>query len=75
MLQGPQEAAAQSCDGTEVSAAPSMGHLGRSFKSYVWTAVAADTLGDNAMLAAEARALDTPVFDLTGDDLSVSRLC
>ena len=56
---------------TEVSAAPSTGHLGRSFKSYVWTAVAADTLGDNAMLAAEARALDTPVFGLTGDDLSV----
>ena len=71
MLQGPQEAAAQSCDGTEVSAAPSEGHLGRPFESYVWTAVAADTLGDNAMLAAEARALDTSVFDLTGDDLSV----
>ena len=35
MLQGPQEAAAQSCDGTEVSAAPSTGHLGRPFKSYV----------------------------------------
>ena len=72
MLQGPQEAAAQSCDGTEVTAAlSSTGHLGRPFESYVWTAVAADTLGDNAMLAAEARALDTPVFDLTGDDLSV----
>ena len=42
MLQGPQEAAAQSCDGTEVSAAPSTGHLGRPFESYVWTAVAAD---------------------------------
>ena len=70
MLQGPQEAAAQSCDGTE-SAGAFDGSPRAPAESYVWTAVAADTLGDNAMLAAEARALDTPVFDLTGDDLSV----
>ena len=70
-LQGPQEAAAQSCDGMEVTAALSEGSLGRPFKNYTWTAVAADTLGVNAMQAAKNRAQGTPVFDLTGDDLSV----
>jgi hypothetical protein len=71
MLQGPQEAAAQSCDGTEVSAAPSTGHLGRPFESYVWEAVADAT--DNTALAAIQAAVNraTSVFDLTGDDLSV----
>ena len=55
----------------EVTAALSEGSLGRPFKNYTWTAVAADTLGVNAMQAAKNRAQGTPVFDLTGDDLSV----
>ena len=58
MLQGPQEAAAQSCDGTEVSAAPSTGHLGRPFESYVWEAVA-DATDNTALSVASATASQT----------------